>query len=188
MKSTGPRDAFSLIEVLVSTLIMSVAMGNIVMMSMRASAALRASREAAATSQLLQQRIEMIRDRPWPEVSGSQALAALMKTPTDSESELSDSQLTETMRVTVPAASDAGLVESDRFLSVRRKGGVVVIEQDGDFAAEPTLLFEGSVSWRDQAGMHRRAVRTVVCRFGLTRYGVLGSVLGRPGSRVSPAP
>lgn len=179
------RGAFSLVEVLVAAVIMSIAMGNVVTISMRAADALRTSREAAASSQVLQQRIEAIRDRPWPEVSCSEGLAEILKTPTDSESELSDPQVMETMRVTVPMASSSGLVEGKSFLSVYRKGGVVVIEQSGDFVAEPTLLFEGSLVWRDRNGVHRRVLRTVVCRFGLTRGGILGSMLGRPASRVS---
>lgn len=182
--AAGRRHGFTLLEVMVSTVLIAIAMGNILMMNIRAARVLRASREVAATSQVLQQRIEMVRERPWAEVAGVKAMAALMKTPTDSEAELSESHLTERMRVTVPRASADGLVETERTFSVCRTDGVVVIEQADDFVAQPTLLFEGSVTWRDPAGVHQRVLRTVVCRIGLTRSGIVGTVLGRPGSRV----
>ena len=177
--------AFTLMEVMVSTLLICIAMGNILMMNMRAARILRASREVAATSQMLQQRVEMIRDRSWSEVSGSKAMAALMKTPTDSEAEVNGSHVTERLTVTVPKASEAGLVETERCFTVCRTDGDVVVEQSGDFNSEPTLLLEGTATWRDQAGVHQRVLRTVVCRFGLTRSGIVGTVIGRPGSRVS---
>ena len=183
-RNCGSR-AFTLLEVTVSCLLIALAMGSILMMSMRSSRLVRASREVAATSQMLQQRVEMIRDRKWSEVSGSLALAALMATPTDSEAEMSGSRLTERMKVTVPKASTTGLVESDRTFTVSRSEGRVVTEGSGDFGAEPTLLFEGTATWSDSSGVHQRVLRTVICRFGLTRGGIVGTVLGRPSSRVS---
>src|SRR5437868_7017336 len=59
------RRAFTLMEVMVSTLLISIAMGNILMMNLRAVRILKASREVAAASQMLQQRVEIVRDRPW---------------------------------------------------------------------------------------------------------------------------
>jgi len=177
--------AFTLMEVMVSTLLISIAMGNILMMNLRAVRILKASREVAAASQILQQRVEIVRDRPWSEVSGSKAMAVLMKTPTDSEAELNGTHVTERLKVTVPKASEAGLVETERSFTISRSDGNVVIEQAGDFMSEPTLLLEGTTTWRDQSGVHQRVLRTVVCRFGLTRSGIVGTVIGRPGSRVS---
>src|SRR5205823_784634 len=106
---SGSR-AFTVLEVTVSTMLICLAMGSILMMSMRASKLLRASREVAAGSQMLQQRVEMIRERKWSDVAGSRAIAALMQTPTDSEAEMSGTRLTERMKVTVPKASANGLV------------------------------------------------------------------------------
>ncbi|MEO6786944.1 MAG: hypothetical protein ABI318_12500 [Chthoniobacteraceae bacterium] len=185
---TRGRQAFTLLEVMVSSLLICVAMGSILMMNVRASKILRTSREVAASSQMLQQRVEMIREHTWSEVAGSAALSALMNTPTDSEAEMSGINLTERMKVTVPKASAAGLVETGQFFSVSRSDGNVVCEGSGDFGAEPTLLFEGTATWRDSSGVHQRDLRTVVCRFGLTRCGIVGTVLGRPGSRVSSSP
>ncbi len=166
-------------------MLICLAMGSILMMSMRASKLLRASREVAAASQMLQQRIEMIRERKWSEVSGSKALAVLMQTPTDSEAEMSGTRLTERMKVTVPQASANGLAETDQFFSVSRSAGKVVSEGSGDFGTEPTLLFEGTATWSDSSGVHQRVLRTVICRFGLTRSGIVGTLVGRPSSRVS---
>jgi type II secretory pathway pseudopilin PulG len=183
-RNCGSR-AFTLLEVTVSSLLIALAMGSILMMSMRASKLVRASRQVAATSQMLQQRVEMVRERTWSEVAGSRALAALMETPTDSEAEMAGSRLTERLKVTVPKASATGLVETARTFTVSRSEGGVVSEGSGDFGAEPTLLFEGTVTWSDSSGVHQRVLRTVICRFGLTRSGIVGTVIGRPTSRVS---
>ena len=180
--------AFTLMEVMVSALLISIAMGNILMMNMRSAKILRASRELAAASQMLQQRVEMVRDRSWSEVASSKAMAALMKSPTDSEAEINGARVTERLTVTVPKASMAGLVETDRCFTVCRTDGAVTVEQSGDFNSEPTLLLEGTATWHDQAGVHQRVLRTVVCRFGLTRSGIVGTVIGRPSSRVSSGP
>lgn len=168
--------------------LITVSMGSILAMNVRAAKILRASREVTATSQMLQQRIEMVRDRSWSEVAGSQALAALMGTPTDSEAEMSGTNLTERMKVTVPKATAEGLQETDRSFSVSRSEKRVAVEQSGDFGTEPTLLFEGTATWRDSAGVRQRVLRTVVCRFGLTRSGIVGTVVGRPASRVPSKP
>ncbi len=181
--------AFTLAEVMVCILLIVLSMGSILMMNLRSAKILRASREVAAASQMLQQRVEMARDRSWSEVASSQALAALMQTATDSEPEMSASNVSERMTVTVPKATADGLVETDRSMSILRSAGKVSVEKSGDFTAEPTLLFEGTATWRDTAGVHQRVLRTVICRFGLTRSGIVGTVIGRPGSqRTSSAP
>ena len=52
------RAAFTVLEVVVSTLLVCIAMGNILMMNMRAASNLKSSREVAAISQMLQQRVD----------------------------------------------------------------------------------------------------------------------------------
>ena len=189
MNRTFRSGAFTLTEVMISIVLIVLSMGSILMLNLRSARILRASREVAAASQILQQRVEMAREHSWSEVASSQALAALMQTATDSEPEMSDSNVSERMRVTVPKATADGLVETDRSMSLLRSGGKVVVEQSGDFTAEPTLLFEGTATWRDTTGVHQRTLRTVICRFGLTRSGIVGTVIGRPGSqRASSAP
>ncbi len=182
------RSAFTLLEVMVSTMLIAVAMGSILVMNARAARILRASREVAAASQVLQQRIEMLRERPWAEVSGSQALVSLMRKATDSEAEMANSNLTERLKVTVPQSAAEGFAETKRTFTIVRSSSGVVAEGAGDFSTEPTLLFEGTAVWRDQGGVHQRALRTVVCRHGLTRSGVVGTVLGQPGARVTTVP
>lgn len=174
-------------EVMVSTMLICMCVGSIVAMNVSAAKVLRASRDAAATSQILQQRMETIRERPWNQVATSTGIAALLQAPAQSEAELGDSQLTETMKVTVPASTADGLGETSRFFSLRRAGGLVQVEQAGDFSGERTLLYEGQVTWHDTAGVHQRALRTIICQVGLTRAGILGTVLGRPGSQVETA-
>lgn len=174
---------------MVSILLIVLSMGSILMMNLRAARLLRASREVAAASQMLQQRVEMARDRPWSEVASSQALATLMQKPTDSEPEMTDSNVAERWRVTVPKPTAEGLAETDRSLSILRSAGKVSVEESADFTAEATLLFEGTTTWRDTTGVHQRVLRTVICRFGLTRSGIVGTVIGRPHSqRAASAP
>gem|GEM_PF-2160868 len=169
-------------EVLISALLISMAVGSIVALSARSARALRYSRQTSAASQILQQRIEMVRGANWAEVTSSMAVARLMEKAAASEAELADSTLMEYLEVTVPKASPQGLVETEKSFSVRRTGGTASIEHSGDFTGEQTLLYQTTVTWRDQTGLHRRSLRTIVCRNGLTRSGTVGTVLGRPGS------
>jgi len=157
--------------------------GSIVALSARSARALQFSRQTSASSQILQQRIEMVRGQNWAEVTSSAAVARFMETPTTSEAELGNPTLVETLEVTVPKPSPAGLTETEKSFAVRRMAsGTVSIERTGDFTAEPTLLYQATVTWEDQTGVHRRSLRTIVCRNGLTRSGTVGTVLGRPGS------
>ncbi len=180
------RFAFVQLEVLISILLISMGMASIVGAFIRSAKILRASREVAAASQVLQQRIEMIRDQPWNEIVRSDTMAELMGTPTNSEAELPGANLTEILKVTVPVnAKNGGVTETDREYSIRRENGTVTVLASGDFSEEPTLLFEGTARWQDKVGWHERVLRTVICRMGLTRSGIVGATLGLPGNRVS---
>ncbi len=170
---------------MVCTALIAVAMGNILVMNVRAARLLQASREVAATSQVLQQRVEIVRDRPWIEVSSSARMALVMQMAADSEAELGNAHFTERLKVTVPTAAGDGLRETSRFFTVSRVEGNVTVDSADDFSAEPTLLLEGTAVWRDSSGVHQRVLRSVVCRYGLTRGGIVGTVLGRPGSRTA---
>jgi Tfp pilus assembly protein PilV len=176
------RSAFTIMEVLVAALLIALAIGSIMTMNVKAFHVLRASRMAAAGSQVLQQRIEVIRDRTWAEVSNSSAIVSLLSQPADSEVELADPEFIETMKVTVPQPGPSGLAETARSFTVQRIHGRATASQVDDFSREPTLFFEGTVTWHDHSGAHVRNLRTAVCRIGLTRSGVAGSVLGRVGA------
>src|SRR5688500_426105 len=103
----GTAEAFTIIEVLVAALLIAISMSTIMSINSHAIHTLRATHQAAASSQVLQQRIEMIRAKPWPEVSSAPALALIMGVPTESEKELSDSRMVEYLKVTVPETSAA---------------------------------------------------------------------------------
>lgn len=177
----GCPNGFTMIEVLVAALLVAIGLGSVLTMNVKTMRTLRATRQAAASSQLLQQRVEAIRGRAWPEVSTAAALALLMQSPTESEKELADAGVIELIEVSVPEAAAAGRPAAGaRSFSIRRQRGTARIVEAGDFAQEPTLLFEDSVAWRDVDGEHERRLRTIVCRAGLTRSGIFGSALGRP--------
>ena len=176
------RNGFTIVEVLVSALLIGVGFGSILATDVRSIRTLRCTRQAAASSQMLQQRIEAIRAAPWPEISNSTSLARLMRAATESETEVADSALTEFLQVTVPNVSPA-LGATARSFSIQRQRGFARVEQAGDFGEEPTLLFESTISWRDVQGAHQRHLRTIVCRAGLTRSGIFGSALGRASAR-----
>src|SRR5687768_11078563 len=75
----------TMVEVMVATLLVAIAVGDIFAMTAHALHTLRSSRHVAASSRVLQQRIELIRAKPWPEISSARALAILMQNPTESE-------------------------------------------------------------------------------------------------------
>ncbi len=173
---------FTILEVLVAALLISTVIGSIVTMNAQAIHTLHATRQAAGSSQVLQQRVESIRARPWPEVSSSTALAALMQRAAESQRELSDLDAIERMEVSVLAAGSVTPVDETRSFTLQRQRGVVRIEKAGDLGDEAALLFESSLTWNDMNGPHRRKLRTLVCRAGLTRSGIFGSSFGRPAS------
>jgi Tfp pilus assembly protein PilV len=177
--SHPPPDAgFTIIELLVSAVLIALAVGSIMSMNTQSMHTLSDSHLAAAGSQVLQQRVEMMRALAWPDITNTTALADLMGTATQSEREMAEANLTEKLTVTVPAPSGPAVDSSSSFNLVRRKG-VVTSGAPADFVAQPTLLFEGAVSWTDSTGAHARTLRTVICRNGLTRAGIFGSSLGR---------
>lgn len=174
---------FSIVEVMIAAALVAVGLGSIAAMAAKTLHTLRSTRQVVAASHLLQQRIEAMRGKPWPEMANAAALAVLMQTPVASEPELAEWNVCETVTVRVPDPAAANLVADARCFTVRRQRGIVHVDQDGDFGGEPTLLVESLVTWRDSDGEHERKLRTVICRTGLTRSGVFGSALGRPRSR-----
>jgi hypothetical protein len=179
--------ATTFVEVLISAALIFVCLGGILTVNTKSLHTLRATQQAAASSQILQQRIETVRTLPWPEMSNSTALAAMLQEPTQSEKQIPDLNLSEIIRVTVPQMTSTGFVEGASF-TVRREGSTVWVETANDFRKEPTLLFSSVVSWRDSHGRHERQLKTIVCRAGLTRSGIYGSVLGCRGPGAAPAP
>lgn len=188
MRLRPSSPGFTIIEVMVAAALIGVATGSIIAMNSQAFRTLRASHLAAASSQVLQQRVEMIRARPWAEIASATALARLMSTPTESEPELSSARVQEAFRMSIPSDPPNTSAGTGTF-SVRRAGSVATIEESGDLSAQPTLLVEGTLTWRDGVTVRQRVLRTIVCRAGLTRSGIFGSGLGRPAApaAVSPA-
>lgn len=174
-----------MVEVLVAALLIFLSLGGILAMNTRSIHLLRSTRQAIATSQMLQQRMESIRDQPWPDISNATALAALMRKPTESEKELADNACTEFITVSVPDALGAPAAGARAF-SLRRQRGEVTIIDDADLGAEPMLLVNASLQWRGVGGTQQRMLRTIVCRNGLTRCGIFGSTLGRPATAQPP--
>ena len=165
---------------MIATALVSVGLGSIAAMAAKTMHTLRSTQQVAASSHVLQQRIETIRGKPWPEISNAAALALLLREPTESEGEFPEGSLAERITVRVPDTAAANLAADARSFTVRRQHGVAHADDGGDFGDEPMLLFESLVTWRDADGEHERKLRTVVCRTGLTRSGVFGSALGRP--------
>ena len=173
--------AFTIIEVMISAVLILISLGSILAMNAESMHALRATRQAAAGSQVLQQRIETIRTQVWPEVSNSTALARLMSAPTEAEKELSDAGFIETVRVWA-APPVGGAIDEERTYEVRRQRDTARVVKTGDLGSDMALLIESTIAWRDVQGAHERRLRTLVCRSGLTRSGIYGSALGRAGA------
>ena len=178
-QSSFGRAGFTILEVLVSALLIALAVGSIMGMHTQSMHVLHNSHLAAASSQVLQERVEMLRSKPWPDIASTVALTDLMGTATESETELAEANLTETLKVSLPADTADRAAASANSFTMTRHGGVVTPGSDYDFSQNPTLLLEGTATWRDDAGVHTRSLRTVICRDGLTRAGVFGSALGR---------
>ncbi|MEQ1861519.1 MAG: prepilin-type N-terminal cleavage/methylation domain-containing protein [Chthoniobacteraceae bacterium] len=171
--------AFTLLEVMVAMLMICIALGSILALNTRSAHTLRATRQTAAASQVLQQRVEAIRSKVWPEISNSTMLAALMRTATESERELAGTGIVEVVSVSPELPTATGPREGLGTFRVRRQGGAAIIDQAGDLGAEHTLLIESTITWTDPHGSRERTLKTIVCRAGLTRSGIFGSEVGR---------
>jgi hypothetical protein len=178
------ESGFTMIEVMAAALLILLGLGGTLAMHARSVHILRSTRQALATSQMLQQRIEAMRNKPWPEISSAPALAVLMRSPTASSKELADEGCTEFITVSVPDAL-GGEALGARAFSLKRERGAVTIVENADLSSERMLLVNASVQWRSVHGTRQRMLRTILCRNGLTRCGVFGSTVGRPDNTPS---
>ena len=177
--------AVTIIEVLVAALLIIMGLGGIFAINTRCLHLLRSTRQVTASSQMLQQRMEMLRSKSWSEISNADALAGVMRTPTESEAEMADAGVVEMVIVSIPPTVDAVKQERVRsFTVVRRSGRGFALERD-DLGAEPLLLVEIVLTWRGVQKDQQRRTRTMICRTGLTRSGIFGSPFGRPGLALS---
>ena len=170
-----------MIEVMVAVVLVTLALGNIFAITTQSLQALRNTRQVAGASRVLQQRIEMIRAKPWPEIANATALAAVMQERTESEQELADAALVETVIVSVPPLPGASVPATASTFAVERQAGAGAVVVDADLGAEPVLLVEITVGWHNARGLQQRKLRTLICRSGLTRSGVFGSTIGKAG-------
>jgi len=175
------QSGVTIIEVLTSVLLIFLGLGGIFAINVQSMDLLRRTRQAVASSQMLQECVETMRAHVWPEISNAQALASVFQTPTQSAADLADLNPVESFVVTVPNVPD-GAKPADYTFSIRREQGNVKITQSGDLSDQPLLLVQGTVRWRDAHGFQQRQLRTIIGRIGLTRSGVFGSVFGRPAT------
>jgi Tfp pilus assembly protein PilV len=187
MNPSSPKASLrgaTMVEVLVAALLIFLSLGSILAMNARSIRILKSTRQAIASSQMLQQRIESIRAKPWPEMASAPALESLMRKRLESEIELADPDSIEIITMSVPSAF-GGEVAGARAFSVQRSSGRVTVLENADLTDERMLLVTATLQWKGAAGTQHRMVRTILCRNGLTRNGVFGSLLGRPGSGTS---
>lgn len=172
---------------MVSAVLIFLGLGSIYGLNTQSLRILRKTRQYSAASQILQERVEMLRNQPWPQVARGQGLAALMKPAALSGQDLADADPTEDFIITIPDTPAKPAV-NPALVEVQRIHGSSVVVQDGDLSAEPLMLVELSLTWRDAQGLSERKIRTVIARDGVTRAGIFGSTLGRPADTVPASP
>jgi Tfp pilus assembly protein PilV len=177
----------TIVEVLLSSVLIFIGLGSIFEMNTHSIELLRATHLTAASTQMLQERAETIRSRAWPEMSNARALAILMQTPAQSEIEMSAPALTETITMSAPQTVNGQVTPNGQSFQVQRQQGQVRILQSADLGKAPMLLADILLTWGLSPRVQRREVRVIICRTGLTRSGIFGSVFGRPTSNQSVA-
>lgn len=170
-----------------AALLIFLGLGSIFSLNTRSLQILRKTRQFATASQVLQERLEMMRNRPWPEVSRAQPLSALLQLPAASCRDLADADPMEDILVTVPDIPGQP-VGSAPYFEVRRSYGQAKVVQNGDLSTAPLLLVVATVSWNVGSEIQQRSIRTVIARGGLTRTGVFGSIVGRPATTATTSP
>jgi len=188
-KLVGKRGV-TIIEVLTSSLLIFLGLGAVFAMNTQSLQILRSTRLLANGSQILQERIESMRNHPWPEVANAPALARLMQTPAPSEVELGNAQLVEIVNVSIPDTPGTPKADNSSF-KIRRRDGKVDVVQSANLTAQPLLLVEMTITWQEKQETKQRQLRTIIGRTGLTRSGIFGSAFGRPemtNNNTKPAP
>jgi len=170
----------TIVEVLLSAVLIFIGLGSIFEMNTHSIELLRATHLTAASTQMLQERVETIRSKAWPEMSNSTALAILMQTPAQSESEMSAPALTETITMSAPQTANGQVTPNAQSFQVQRQQGQVRILQVADLGAAPLLLVDVLLTWGPSSHVQQRDLRVIICRTGLTRSGIFGSAFGRP--------
>lgn len=176
----------TIVEVLISAVLIFIGLGSIFAMNTQSIQLLRATHLTAASTQIVQERVETLRSKPWPEVSNARALALLMQSPAQSESELNAPNLTETITMSVPQSVNGDLAVGTQTFQVQRQDGAARILQDGDFGTSPLMLADIWLQWGQAPRVQQRKLRVIICRTGLTRSGIFGSVFGRPSPPPAP--
>ncbi|MEP6668689.1 MAG: hypothetical protein ABJF10_06025 [Chthoniobacter sp.] len=173
------QSGVTIIEVLTAALLIFLGLGAIFAMNTQSLQILRSTRLLANGSQILQERMEAMRNHPWPEVANAQALAKVMQTAAPSEAELGDAHLIEVVTVSIPDTPGTPKADNSSF-KLRRRDGNVDVVQSADLTAQPLLLVEMTISWQEKQETKQRQLRTIIGRTGLTRSGIFGSAFGRP--------
>lgn len=172
---------------MVSAVVIFVGLGSIFSLNTQSLQILRKTRQYSTASQVLLERVEMMRSQPWPQISRGQSLALLFQTAASSGRDLADAQPLEDILVSVPPTPGAPAAQT-AIMEVRRVNGTASVIQDADFSAEPLLLVDVSISWRNSGKIDQRSVRTIIAHNGLTRAGICGSILGRPANTSATSP
>lgn len=162
-----------------SALLIFLGLGAIFSLNTRSLQILRKTRQYATASQVLQERVELMRSHSWPDVSRAGMLATLLQAPAASGADLADADPMEDIIVTIPDTPGQPAGNAPYF-EVRRWHGKANVVYDGDLSTSPVLLVSASISWLAGGDAQQRSVRTVVARNGLTRSGIFGSAVGRP--------
>jgi hypothetical protein len=187
-KRLGRECGVTIIEVLASAMLIFLGLGGIFAMNTQSLEILRSTRLLANGSQILQERMETLRNLPWPEVANAQAVAeSVFSTTAPSAAELGNANLVETVIFAVPSTPGVPSSDNNTFV-VRRRNNRVQIIQAGDFTSQPLLLVDMTVSWQDRRATKQRELKTIIYRNGLTRSGIFGSAFGRPASINSNSP
>jgi Tfp pilus assembly protein PilV len=181
------QSGVTIIEVLASALLIFLGLGAIFAMNTQSLRILYSTRMLANGSQILQERMETMRNHPWPEVANAQALATEFQTPSSSETDLGGANVTELITVSIPDTPGTPKTDNSSF-QIRRRNGAVNVVQAADLTAQPLLLVDLTVTWQEHDGTKQRELRTIIGRTGLTRSGIFGSAFGRPAMTASATP
>jgi Tfp pilus assembly protein PilV len=173
------KSGVTIIEVMAAAMLILLGLGAIFAMNTQSLQILRSTRILANGSQVLQERMETMRNHPWPEVANAPALAKLLQTPAPSQAEIGDASLVEMVTVSIPETPGTPKADNSSF-KIRRRNNTVDVVQSADLTAQPLLLVEMTITWQEKQETKQRQLRTIIGRTGLTRSGIFGSAFGRP--------
>jgi hypothetical protein len=175
----------TLVETLAAVMLTTIVLAAVYGTTSQALRVLKAARFSGVASQVLQQRIELLRLASFSHVTTSGSLVALMTGDageTKSEENMAGANnLREEVLIGTYSVPGSSYTPTPQSFVVTRENGVATASSNMNLSAEPLVEARLTVFWSDSSGNHSREFNTVLSSKGVSKGGI-SSRTQPPGS------